>query len=78
LNLSCPAQAGTGVDVFVDGARGLPDNCGATKVSLRLVAAGATVGVEHSGVCDAGGPRFAPTFRPVPKPTAGLGGPDQT
>ena len=40
-------------DVFVDGARGLPDNCGATKVSLRLVAAGATVGVEHSGVCDA-------------------------
>ncbi|KAJ8598468.1 hypothetical protein CTAYLR_010107 [Chrysophaeum taylorii] len=58
-----PFRRGDGVDVFVDGATGLPDNAGASRVAVKLMADGRVVGSsEHAGIAKIAGKRFAPTF----------------
>ena len=39
-----PFSDGSGVDVFVDGIRGLPDSAGASRVTVRLYAQGENIG----------------------------------
>lgn len=51
-----------GFDVFVDGARGLPDNAGASRVSVKLLARGAAAGDETAAVARADGARYSPSF----------------
>lgn len=69
---------GDGIDVIVDGIRGLPDNAGASKVSVKLIANGAQVGETRSGLAT-GGTRYSPSYglvaefrEPVFDPTSTL------
>lgn len=57
-----PFRSGQGVDIFVDGARGLPDNAGASKVTVKLLSQGEVVGDEHSVVALVDGKRFSPSY----------------